>query len=97
MFRLKDWGISRQRYWGCPIPVIYLEDGSVVPVDKSELPIRLPEDIDLKSQGNPLETHPTWKHTIDKSSGKKSIRETDTLDTFVELFLVFFKVLFARS
>ena len=54
LFRLKDWGISRQRYWGCPIPMIYLEDGSVVPVDKSELPIELPDDIDLNSQGNPL-------------------------------------------
>ena len=89
LFRLKDWGISRQRYWGCPIPVIYLEDGSVVPVDKSELPIRLPEDIDLKSQGNPLETHPTWKNTIDKSSGKKAVRETDTLDTFETLLGIF--------
>ena len=53
-FRLKDWGISRQRYWGCPIPMIYLEDGSVVPVDKSELPVELPEDVDLKTSGNPL-------------------------------------------
>ena len=53
LYRLKDWGISRQRYWGCPIPMIYLEDGKVVPVDKSELPILLPEDIDLNSQGNP--------------------------------------------
>tara|TARA_B100001057_G_scaffold486463_1_gene567689 strand:+ start:51 stop:2558 length:2508 start_codon:yes stop_codon:yes gene_type:complete len=84
LFRLKDWGISRQRYWGCPIPMIYLEDGSVVPVDKSELPIKLPDDINLKSQGNPLDTHTTWKHTIQKSSGKKGIRETDTLDTFVD-------------
>ena len=84
LFRLKDWGISRQRYWGCPIPMIYLEDGSVEPVDKSELPIVLPEDIDLKSTGNPLEAHPTWKNTIHKSTGKKAIRETDTLDTFVD-------------
>ena len=61
LYRLKDWGISRQRYWGCPIPMIYLEDGSVVPVDKSELPIELPDDIDLTSQGNPLENHPNWK------------------------------------
>ena len=68
---LKDWGISRQRYWGCPIPMIYLEDGTVVPVDKSELPIELPEDIDLNSKGNPLDTHPTWKNTIQKSTGKK--------------------------
>jgi leucyl-tRNA synthetase len=84
LFRLKDWGVSRQRYWGCPIPMIYLEDGSVVPVDKSELPIELPDDIDLNSQGNPLDSHPTWKITKQKQSGKKAIRETDTLDTFVD-------------
>ena len=84
LYRLKDWGISRQRYWGCPIPMIYLEDGSVVPVDKSELPIILPEDVDLNSKGNPLETHPKWKNTVQKSTGKKAIRETDTLDTFVD-------------
>jgi len=84
LFRLKDWGISRQRYWGCPIPMIYLEDGKVVPVDKSELPIELPEDIDINTQGNPLEKHPSWKHTVQKSTGKKALRETDTLDTFVD-------------
>ena len=84
LFRLKDWGVSRQRYWGCPIPIIYLEDGSVKPVDKSELPVLLPDDIDLSSQGNPLENHPTWKKTTDKQTGKVAIRETDTLDTFVD-------------
>ncbi len=84
LFRLKDWGVSRQRYWGCPIPMIYLEDGSVVPVDKSELPIILPKDIDLNSKGNPLEAHSSWKNTKQKSTGKKAIRETDTLDTFVD-------------
>ena len=83
-FRLKDWGVSRQRYWGCPIPMIYLEDGSVVPVEKSELPIRLPEDVDLKKNGNPLENHPIWKKTIHKKTGKPATRETDTLDTFVD-------------
>ena len=83
-FRLKDWGISRQRYWGCPIPMIYLEDGSVVPVDKSELPIVLPDDIDLNVNGNPLDADKNWKNTIQKSTGKKAIRETDTLDTFVD-------------
>tara|TARA_Y100000768_G_scaffold112041_1_gene82543 strand:+ start:5580 stop:8087 length:2508 start_codon:yes stop_codon:yes gene_type:complete len=83
-FRLKDWGVSRQRYWGCPIPMIYLEDGKVVPVEKSELPIELPEDIDLNSKGNPLDSHPKWKYTKQKSTGKKAIRETDTLDTFVD-------------
>ena len=84
LFRLKDWGVSRQRYWGCPIPMIYLKDGSVVPVEKSELPILLPEDINLNAKGNPLESHPTWKNTFQRSTGKKAIRETDTLDTFVD-------------
>ena len=84
LYRLKDWGVSRQRYWGCPIPMIYLDDGSVVPVEKSELPIELPEDIDLNSTGNPLDSHPTWKKTKQKSTGKNALRETDTLDTFVD-------------
>ena len=84
LYRLKDWGVSRQRYWGCPIPMIYLEDGSVVPVEKNELPVELPDDIDLKSNGNPLDNHPTWKRTKQKSTGKNAIRETDTLDTFVD-------------
>ncbi len=83
-FRLKDWGISRQRYWGCPIPMIHLQDGSIVPVEKSELPIKLPDDIDLKKSGNPLEDHKTWKNTIHKKTGKPALRETDTLDTFVD-------------
>ncbi len=84
LYRLKDWGISRQRYWGCPIPMIYLEDGTVTPVEKSELPVELPNDIDLNSKGNPLDLHPTWKFTKHKKTGKKAIRETDTLDTFVD-------------
>ena len=84
LYRLKDWGISRQRYWGCPIPMIHLEDGKVVPVDKSELPVTLPDDINLNSNGNPLANHPTWKNTKQKSTGKKAVRETDTLDTFVD-------------
>ena len=83
-FRLKDWGISRQRYWGCPIPMLYLEDGTIVPVDKSDLPVELPDDIDLNSKGNPLEAHKKWKQTIHQPSGKKALRETDTLDTFVD-------------
>ncbi len=83
-FRLKDWGISRQRYWGCPIPMIYLKDGRVVPVDRSELPIKLPEDVNLSSKGNPLENHKTWKKTKYKKTGEPAIRETDTLDTFVD-------------
>ncbi len=84
LYRLKDWGISRQRYWGCPIPMIYLKDGSVVPVDKSDLPVKLPNNPDLKSSGNPLENHPSWKKTIHKKTGEPAIRETDTLDTFVD-------------
>jgi leucyl-tRNA synthetase len=83
-FRLKDWGISRQRYWGCPIPMIYLEDGTILPVDKSELPVKLPIDVDFKKNGNPLANHPTWKKTIHKKTNKPATRETDTLDTFVD-------------
>ena len=83
-FRLKDWSVSRQRYWGCPIPMIYLEDGSIVPVSKDELPIKLPEDVDLKKGGNPLANHPSWKKTVHKKTGKPATRETDTLDTFVD-------------
>ena len=83
-FRLKDWGVSRQRYWGCPIPMVYLKDGNVVPVDKSELPIKLPENVDLNSKGNPLANHPTWKKTKYKKTGESATRETDTLDTFVD-------------
>ena len=83
-YRLKDWGISRQRYWGCPIPMIYLENGTVVPVEKEELPIMLPQDVDLNSKGNPLEKHYNWKNTVQKTTGAPAIRETDTLDTFVD-------------
>jgi len=82
-FRLKDWGVSRQRYWGCPIPIVYKKDGKVVPVEKKNLPILLPENVDLNVNGNPLEKHPTWKFTK-LSTGEKVIRETDTLDTFVD-------------
>ena len=83
-YRLRDWGISRQRYWGCPIPMIHLENGTIKPVEKNELPIKLPKDIDLKTNGNPLDHHKSWKFTKDKISGKPAIRETDTLDTFVD-------------
>ncbi len=83
-FRLKDWGVSRQRYWGCPIPMIHLKNGEVVPVDKSELPIKLPTNIDINSKGNPLDTHPSWKKTKYKKTGEDALRETDTLDTFVD-------------
>jgi len=83
-FRLKDWGISRQRYWGCPIPIIYRKDGEILAVEDSELPIRLPNDIKLKSTGNPLENHPHWKKTKCPKTGMDAIRETDTLDTFFD-------------
>jgi leucyl-tRNA synthetase len=83
-YRLKDWGISRQRYWGCPIPIIYREDGEIILVPEKDLPIRLPEDIDFSKPGNPLENHPTWKYTKCPETGMKAVRETDTLDTFVD-------------
>ena len=84
IYRLKDWGISRQRYWGCPIPVMYREDGKIVLVPEKDLPITLPKDIDFNKPGNPLENHPTWKYTKCPETGMKAIRETDTLDTFVD-------------
>ncbi len=83
-FKLRDWGVSRQRYWGCPIPIIYLEDGTLVQLPEESLPVELPEDIDLSEPGNPLENHPTWKFTTCPYSGKPAIRETDTFDTFFE-------------
>ena len=84
IYRLKDWGISRQRYWGCPIPIIYREDGKIILVPEKHLPITLPKDIDFSKSGNPLENHPTWKYTKCPETGMKAIRETDTLDTFVD-------------
>ena len=83
-YRLRDWGISRQRYWGCPIPIIYHEDGTIYPVPEEDLPVVLPDDIDLTKDGNPLETHPTWKYVKCPYTGKDAIRETDTFDTFFE-------------
>ena len=84
-FRLRDWGVSRQRYWGCPIPVIYrVSDGAMVPVPEDQLPVELPTDIDLDAPGNPLDRHPTWKHTTCPETGEPAVRETDTFDTFFE-------------
>ena len=83
-FRLRDWGISRQRYWGCPIPVFYHDDGTVYPVPEKDLPVKLPENIDFEKDGNPLDNHPTWKYIKCPYTGKNAIRETDTFDTFFE-------------
>ena len=83
-YRLRDWGISRQRYWGCPIPIMYREDGEVIEVPENELPLKLPSDIDLSIPGNPLANHPSWKYAKCPKTGMNAIRETDTLDTFVD-------------
>ena len=80
-FRLKDWGVSRQRYWGCPIPIAYDEKGKAYPIPKTELPVKLPENINLNVKGNPLDSQNEWKEVL--LNGKKLTRETDTLDTFV--------------
>jgi leucyl-tRNA synthetase len=83
-YRLRDWGISRQRYWGCPIPIIYCEDCGPVSVPEDQLPVKLPEDVRFDKPGNPLEHHPTWKNVDCPKCGKAARRETDTFDTFFE-------------
>lgn len=83
-YKLKDWGVSRQRYWGAPIPFVHCDDCGLVMEKKENLPIALPEDVEITGEGNPLDNHPTWKHCKCPACGKDAIRETDTMDTFVE-------------
>ncbi|MDP6884249.1 MAG: leucine--tRNA ligase, partial [Rhodospirillales bacterium] len=83
-YRLRDWGVSRQRYWGCPIPVIVCDDCGIVAVPEADLPVKLPDDVDLAAPGNPLDHHPTWKNVDCPTCAKPARRETDTFDTFFE-------------
>lgn len=83
-YRMRDWGVSRQRFWGCPIPIIYCNDCGIVPVPSDQLPVELPQDIELSGHGNPLDHHPSWKNVKCYKCSKDAIRETDTFDTFFE-------------
>ena len=92
-FRLRDWGISRQRYWGCPVPFIHCDTCGLIPVPEDQLPVELPYDINYDEPGNPLDRHPTWKHTTCHECGKDAVRETDTCDTFFESSWYFLRYL----
>ncbi|MEM8800625.1 MAG: leucine--tRNA ligase, partial [Pseudomonadota bacterium] len=96
-FRLRDWGVSRQRYWGTPIPIIHCETCGAVPVPRADLPVTLPRDIDFETPGNPLERHPEWKHVCCPECGRDAVRETDTFDTFVDSSWYFVRFAAARD
>ncbi|HEY9348734.1 MAG TPA: class I tRNA ligase family protein, partial [Inquilinus sp.] len=96
-YRLRDWGVSRQRYWGCPIPIIHCEKCGIVPVPEDQLPVTLPEDVTFDQPGNPLDRHPTWKHVACPSCSGEARRETDTFDTFFESSWYFARFCSPRS
>ena len=95
-FKLRDWGISRQRFWGCPIPIIYREDGEILPVEDNELPIKLPEIKNFNETSSALDNIPNWKETVCPKTGMKAVRETDTFDTFFESSWYYFRYCSAR-
>ena len=96
-YRLKDWGLSRQRYWGCPIPILYREDGKIIPVSKNNLPVKLPDIKEISGSGNVLQKMDSWKNTICPETGMKALRETDTFDTFFESSWYFLRYCNPRS